>query len=78
MTFFISYQDSHTGLVVNDFQIQPILVKMPHVTNVISYIRSVSIFSVSKDGVEKYELLSMRKVLEHLIKSHEPLISKVM
>ncbi|CAB4041248.1 Ribonuclease 3, partial [Paramuricea clavata] len=32
--------------------------------------------SVSDDGCEKYELLSMRKVFEHLLKSHKPLITE--
>ena len=32
---------------------------------------------VSDDGCEKYELLSMRKVLEHLVKSHKPLLNEV-
>ena len=32
---------------------------------------------VSEDGCEKYELLSMRKVLEHLVKSHKPLLGEV-
>jgi hypothetical protein len=35
------------------------------------------IFLVTDDGCEKYELLSMGKVFEHLLKSRKPLITEV-